>query len=163
MCACCLCNSTTSLRCVGKRSASASCMSRCAVMYLYQIYQNNMAPTVLGLFPMFVGAVSVEGTHLCFGCIIPAVHALCLLWVAGYCMLLSCSSNAPFQCVSALIQCVTDSELSCAGPELPACPPKLRQVYADFRLAQVCTPLLMQTTFSRQMLAQQCASSAMSM
>ena len=32
-----------------------------AVMYLYQIYQNNMAPTVLGLFPMFVGAVSVEG------------------------------------------------------------------------------------------------------
>ena len=35
-------------------------------MYLYQIYQNNMAPTVLGLFPMFVGAVSVEGLELGF-------------------------------------------------------------------------------------------------
>jgi hypothetical protein len=33
-----------------------------AVMYLYQLYQSNMGQTAIGMFPLFVGAVSVEGT-----------------------------------------------------------------------------------------------------
>ncbi len=57
--------------------ANVNCVSSCAVMYLYQIYQNNMAPTVLGLFPMFVGAVSVEGTYCYSACIMYAVHVPC--------------------------------------------------------------------------------------
>ena len=33
-------------------------------MYLYQIYQSHMAQTAVSLFPLFVGAVSVEGVLL---------------------------------------------------------------------------------------------------
>ena len=109
---------------------------RCAVMYLYQIYQNNMAPTVLGLFPMFVGAVSVDGAPIALArtnastiaCDMPHENA----------------AGAVCYFAASVLRLQQDEYV--AGPELAACPPKLRQVYADFRLAQVCKPLPWQLT-----------------